>query len=164
MTVIIFHITSQFLIICCVFLMFEKKPGSDKYLSLCSGKGKFRSKAVIFVILLHLHNISFALHHWFLLLYSVTIPVNDSSVLFCFCLDIVMAAIMIMMIVTDIIVQLFVRFHMAPHESAPPSPQSSLEEGGESTPEEGGEEHLKPEGSEGEPPMSLVDLLGLVKI
>ncbi|XP_033608233.1 ryanodine receptor isoform X6 [Cryptotermes secundus] len=52
------------------------------------------------------------------------------------------------------------QFHMAPHESAPPSPQSSLEEGGESTPEEGGEEHPKPEGAEGEPPLSLVDLLG----
>jgi hypothetical protein len=54
----------------------------------------------------------------------------------------------------------FVRFHMVPHESAQPSPQSSLEEGGESTPEEGGEEHPKPEGAE--PPLSLVDLLGLV--
>ncbi|XP_069698288.1 ryanodine receptor isoform X7 [Periplaneta americana] len=52
------------------------------------------------------------------------------------------------------------QFHMAPHESAPPSPQSSMEEGGESTPEEGGEEHPKPEGPEGEPPISLVDLLG----
>lgn len=64
--------------------------------------------------------------------------------------------------VPEIIEKLFVRFHMAPHESAPPSPQSSLEEGGESTPEEGGEEHPKPEGAEGEPPLSLVDLLGLV--
>nr|CAD7393765.1 unnamed protein product [Timema cristinae] len=53
------------------------------------------------------------------------------------------------------------QFHMAPHESAPPSPQSSMEEGGESTPEEGGEEHPKPlEGTEGEAPISLVDLLG----
>nr|CAD7256109.1 unnamed protein product [Timema shepardi] len=53
------------------------------------------------------------------------------------------------------------QFHMAPHESAPPSPQSSMEEGGESTPEEGGEEHSKPlEGTEGEAPISLVDLLG----
>lgn len=68
------------------------------------------------------------------------------------------------MTMTDIIEQLFVRFHMAPHESAPPSPQSSMEEGGESTPEEGGEEHLKPEGAEGESPLSLVDLLGLVKL
>ncbi|KAK7790957.1 hypothetical protein R5R35_007854 [Gryllus longicercus] len=52
------------------------------------------------------------------------------------------------------------RFHMAPHESAPPSPQSSLEEGGESTPEEAGEEHAKAEGAEGEAPPTLADLLG----
>jgi len=65
---------------------------------------------------------------------------------------------------TDIIEHMFVRFHMAPHESAPPSPQSSMEEGGESTPEEGGEEHPKPEGAEGEPPLSLVDLLGFVEL
>jgi hypothetical protein len=39
-----------------------------------------------------------------------------------------------------------------------------LEEGGESTPEEGGEEHPKLEGAEGEPPLSLVDLLGLVEL
>jgi hypothetical protein len=64
--------------------------------------------------------------------------------------------------VTEIIETFFVRFHMVPHESAPPSPQSSLEGGGESTPEEGGEEHPKLEGAEGEPPLSLVDLLGLV--
>ncbi|KAK7790956.1 hypothetical protein R5R35_007854 [Gryllus longicercus] len=52
------------------------------------------------------------------------------------------------------------QFHMAPHESAPPSPQSSLEEGGESTPEEAGEEHAKAEGAEGEAPPTLADLLG----
>ncbi|KAJ8867411.1 hypothetical protein PR048_031212 [Dryococelus australis] len=54
------------------------------------------------------------------------------------------------------------QFHMAPHESTPPSPQSSLEEGGETTPEElGSEEHPKTEPSaEGETPISLVDLLG----
>ncbi|XP_067007679.2 ryanodine receptor [Anabrus simplex] len=52
------------------------------------------------------------------------------------------------------------QFHMAPHESAPPSPQSSLEEGGESTPEEGAEGQAKAEGAEGEAPPSLVDLLG----
>jgi ryanodine receptor 2 len=70
---------------------------------------------------------------------------------------------MTLMTKTGLIEQLFVRFHMAPHESAPPSPQSSMEEGGESTPEEGGEEHQKPEGAEGEQPLSLVDLLGLAK-
>lgn len=52
---------------------------------------------------------------------------------------------------------------MVPHESVPPSPQSSMEEGGESTPEEG-EEHPRAEGAEGEPPLSLVDLLGLVEL
>ncbi|XP_063236802.1 ryanodine receptor isoform X2 [Bacillus rossius redtenbacheri] len=54
------------------------------------------------------------------------------------------------------------QFHMAPHESTPPSPQSSVEEGGETTPEEAGtEEHPRPEaGPDGEPPISLVDLLG----
>jgi hypothetical protein len=60
--------------------------------------------------------------------------------------------------------KLFVRFHMAPHESVPPSSQSSMEEGGESTPEEGGEEHPRAEGGEGEPPLSLVDLLGFVDL
>lgn len=49
---------------------------------------------------------------------------------------------------------------MVPHESVSPSPQSSMEEGGESTPEEGREEHPRAEGAEGEPPLSLVDLLG----
>lgn len=53
---------------------------------------------------------------------------------------------------------------MAPHESVSPSPQSSMEEGGESTPEEGGEEHPRAEGAEGEPPLSLVDLLGSVDL
>ncbi|XP_049853809.1 ryanodine receptor isoform X5 [Schistocerca gregaria] len=52
------------------------------------------------------------------------------------------------------------QYHMVPHESAPPSPQSSVEEGGDTTPEEGAEEHAKQEAAEGESPMSLVDLLG----
>jgi hypothetical protein len=37
-----------------------------------------------------------------------------------------------------------------------------MEEGGESTPEEGGDEHPRAEGAEGDPPLSLVDLLGSV--
>lgn len=52
------------------------------------------------------------------------------------------------------------QYHMVPHESAPPSPQSSVEEGGDTTPEEGAEEHAKQEAAEGESPLSLVDLLG----
>jgi hypothetical protein len=59
--------------------------------------------------------------------------------------------------------KLVIRFHMAPHESVSPSPQSSMEEGGESTPEEEGEEHSRAEGA-GEPPLSLVDLLGSVEL
>lgn len=53
---------------------------------------------------------------------------------------------------------------MVPHESAPPSPQSSMEEAGESTPEEGTEEHHKQEGAEGEPQLSLADLLGYINL
>ncbi|XP_046400098.1 ryanodine receptor isoform X3 [Ischnura elegans] len=53
------------------------------------------------------------------------------------------------------------QLHLAPHESIPPSPQSSLEEGGETTPEEGAEGEQKGEGEgEGSSPLSLVDLLG----
>ncbi|KAG8232312.1 hypothetical protein J437_LFUL009411 [Ladona fulva] len=54
------------------------------------------------------------------------------------------------------------QLHLAPHESLPPSPQSSLEEGGgETTPEEGADTEHKAEGEgESSSPLSLVDLLG----
>lgn len=53
---------------------------------------------------------------------------------------------------------------LAPHESTTSTPQSSIEETGESTPDEGiGEEGVRVEGGEGEPPVTLADLLGSVE-
>ena len=54
---------------------------------------------------------------------------------------------------------------IAPHESMANSPQTSMEETGESTPEEGvGEEGQRSgEGGDSELPVSIADLLGLVK-
>lgn len=57
-----------------------------------------------------------------------------------------------------ILIKIFFRLKVAPHESPPGSPRSSGEEQGETTPEEGAEGHL--ESASAEAPMTLQDLLG----